>query len=192
MELEAVAPNTITDPDALKGEVETVRRQGFAVDNEEFLEGVNSLRDAASGQVRAHCRRRSRSRDRCQRISLETGILAPAASESGRPTNSRRCSSDDRGRDRHKDTGAAAPEDRKEILPDRHLPQESGEDTGDRSSRPVRSPSVQEMLARIEAEGEDAVRDYALKLDKWDGDHRRSPKEEIEARAASGSPAGQG
>ena len=38
--LEAVAPNTITDPDALKEEVETVRRQGFAVDNEEFLEGV--------------------------------------------------------------------------------------------------------------------------------------------------------
>jgi len=43
---------------------------------------------------------------------------------------------------------------------------------------------VQEMLARIEAEGEDAVRDYALKLDKWDGDIVVT-KEEIEARAAS-------
>ena len=29
---------------------------------------------------------------------------------------------------------------------------------------------VMDMLATIEAGGEQAVRDYALKLDKWDGD----------------------
>ena len=40
VELAAMAPNTFTDPDALRKEVEKVRAQGFAVDNEEFLEGV--------------------------------------------------------------------------------------------------------------------------------------------------------
>ncbi len=42
---------------------------------------------------------------------------------------------------------------------------------------------VGEMLARIEAEGEDAVRHYAKALDKWDGPIVVS-REEIEARAA--------
>jgi sulfopropanediol 3-dehydrogenase len=41
---------------------------------------------------------------------------------------------------------------------------------------------VSEMLARIEAEGEDAVRDYALKLDKWDGPIVVT-REEMNARA---------
>jgi DNA-binding IclR family transcriptional regulator len=40
VELEPRTPNTITDPDALHREVDKVRQQGFAVDNEEFLEGV--------------------------------------------------------------------------------------------------------------------------------------------------------
>jgi sulfopropanediol 3-dehydrogenase len=42
---------------------------------------------------------------------------------------------------------------------------------------------VAEMLARIEAEGEDAVRHYARALDKWDGPIVVTP-EEIAARAA--------
>lgn len=42
---------------------------------------------------------------------------------------------------------------------------------------------VSEMLARIEAEGEDAVRDYALKLDKWGGPIVVT-REEMDARAA--------
>ncbi len=42
---------------------------------------------------------------------------------------------------------------------------------------------VSEMLARIEAGGEDAVRDYALQLDKWDGAIVVS-REDMEARAA--------
>lgn len=42
---------------------------------------------------------------------------------------------------------------------------------------------VTEMLARIEAEGEDAVRHYAKALDKWEGGILVSP-EEIEARCA--------
>jgi DNA-binding IclR family transcriptional regulator len=40
IELEAKAPNTITNRDELRKEIERVRSQGFAVDNEEFLEGV--------------------------------------------------------------------------------------------------------------------------------------------------------
>lgn len=43
---------------------------------------------------------------------------------------------------------------------------------------------VSEMLARIEAEGEAAVRDYARKLDNWEGPIVVTP-EEIEERAAS-------
>jgi sulfopropanediol 3-dehydrogenase len=42
---------------------------------------------------------------------------------------------------------------------------------------------VSEMLARIEAEGEDAVRHYARALDKWDGPIVVT-REEIESRAA--------
>jgi sulfopropanediol 3-dehydrogenase len=42
---------------------------------------------------------------------------------------------------------------------------------------------VSEMLARIEAEGEEAVRHYARTLDKWDGPIVVT-REEIEARAA--------
>ena len=40
---------------------------------------------------------------------------------------------------------------------------------------------VDEMLAAIRAGGEQAVRDYARKLDKWDGEIVVSP-EEVEAR----------
>lgn len=42
---------------------------------------------------------------------------------------------------------------------------------------------VSDMLARIEAEGEDAVKDYALKLDKWDGPIVVT-REDMDARAA--------
>lgn len=35
-----MTPNTITDPDALRTEIETIRKQGYGVDNEELLEGV--------------------------------------------------------------------------------------------------------------------------------------------------------
>ncbi|MGQ7791891.1 IclR family transcriptional regulator [Faunimonas sp. B44] len=38
--LDAKTPHTLTTPDALRAEIEKVRAQGFAVDNEEFLEGV--------------------------------------------------------------------------------------------------------------------------------------------------------
>jgi DNA-binding IclR family transcriptional regulator len=40
VDLAPMAPNTFTDPEALRAEIETIRSQGFAVDNEEFLEGV--------------------------------------------------------------------------------------------------------------------------------------------------------
>jgi DNA-binding IclR family transcriptional regulator len=39
-DLVRMTPNTFTDAGALRAEVERVRAQGFAVDNEEFLEGV--------------------------------------------------------------------------------------------------------------------------------------------------------
>lgn len=39
-DLERRAANTITDRDALRAEIEKVRAQGFAVDNEEFLDGA--------------------------------------------------------------------------------------------------------------------------------------------------------
>ncbi|MCC5965409.1 MAG: IclR family transcriptional regulator [Natronohydrobacter sp.] len=39
-DLVQMTPNTITDPDALRAEITKIREQGFAVDNEEFLEGV--------------------------------------------------------------------------------------------------------------------------------------------------------
>ncbi len=38
--LEAFTPKTLTDLDALEAEVRNVRRQGFALDNEEFLPGL--------------------------------------------------------------------------------------------------------------------------------------------------------
>ena len=40
VELEAKAQYTITDRDALRAEIAKVRAQGFAVDNEEFLDGA--------------------------------------------------------------------------------------------------------------------------------------------------------
>jgi DNA-binding IclR family transcriptional regulator len=51
--LEAYTPKTITDLDALEEEVKRVKRQGFAIDNEEFLPGllcVAVLVPAASGR----------------------------------------------------------------------------------------------------------------------------------------------
>lgn len=39
-DLARMTPTTITDPDALRAEIMQIREQGFAVDNEEFLEGV--------------------------------------------------------------------------------------------------------------------------------------------------------
>jgi DNA-binding IclR family transcriptional regulator len=38
--LEAFTPKTLTDLDALEEEIKQVRRQGFALDNEEFLPGL--------------------------------------------------------------------------------------------------------------------------------------------------------
>ena len=39
-DLEQMTPATLTDPKALRAEILQIRDQGFAVDNEEFLEGV--------------------------------------------------------------------------------------------------------------------------------------------------------
>lgn len=41
--LESFTPNTLTHPDALEKEIQTVRAQGFALDNEEFLPGLLCL-----------------------------------------------------------------------------------------------------------------------------------------------------
>lgn len=41
--LESFTPNTLTNPDALEKEIQTVRAQGFALDNEEFLPGLLCL-----------------------------------------------------------------------------------------------------------------------------------------------------
>jgi DNA-binding IclR family transcriptional regulator len=38
--LEAYTPKTITQPEALEAEIKLVKRQGFALDNEEFLPGL--------------------------------------------------------------------------------------------------------------------------------------------------------
>ena len=38
--LEAYTPKTLTQPEALETEIRTVKRQGFALDNEEFLPGL--------------------------------------------------------------------------------------------------------------------------------------------------------
>ena len=38
--LEAYTPKTLTDPEALEAEIRKVKRQGFALDNEEFLPGL--------------------------------------------------------------------------------------------------------------------------------------------------------
>ncbi|WP_439560476.1 histidinol dehydrogenase [Roseinatronobacter sp.] len=51
------------------------------------------------------------------------------------------------------------------------------------SESPQAQKVVAEMLARIEAEGEDAVRHYALALDKWDGPILVT-REDMDARAA--------
>ncbi|MDT8894293.1 IclR family transcriptional regulator [Halomonas sp. I1] len=40
MPLNAFTRNTLTDPEALEAEIETVRRQGYAFDDEEFLSGL--------------------------------------------------------------------------------------------------------------------------------------------------------
>ncbi len=39
-DLTPMAAQTLTDPDALRAEIMQVRQQGFAIDNEEFLDGV--------------------------------------------------------------------------------------------------------------------------------------------------------
>ena len=38
--LEAYTPKTLTQPEALEAEIRSVKRQGFALDNEEFLPGL--------------------------------------------------------------------------------------------------------------------------------------------------------
>lgn len=39
-DLPRMTPNTLTDPAALRREIDTIRKQGYAVDNEELIEGV--------------------------------------------------------------------------------------------------------------------------------------------------------
>ncbi len=41
--LEALTPNTVTDPEALQRELKDIRRRGFAIDNEEFIEGMAAI-----------------------------------------------------------------------------------------------------------------------------------------------------
>lgn len=41
--LSAATPNTITDPKRLMDELRVIRRQGFAIDNEEFIEGMAAI-----------------------------------------------------------------------------------------------------------------------------------------------------
>ncbi len=41
--LEAATPNTITDPDRLLAELKVIARQGYAIDNEEFIEGMAAI-----------------------------------------------------------------------------------------------------------------------------------------------------
>lgn len=41
--LNAMTPNTVTDPDVLLKELKVIRRQGFALDNEEFIEGMTAI-----------------------------------------------------------------------------------------------------------------------------------------------------
>ncbi|MFO7759751.1 MAG: IclR family transcriptional regulator C-terminal domain-containing protein [Roseovarius sp.] len=42
-DLDRRTPNTITDQGALTAEIETVRRQGYALDREEFMESMVAL-----------------------------------------------------------------------------------------------------------------------------------------------------
>jgi DNA-binding IclR family transcriptional regulator len=54
MGLRQVAPNTITDPAALRAELAEIRRRGFAVDNEELTPGIKCVGSpirSASGRV---------------------------------------------------------------------------------------------------------------------------------------------
>ncbi len=41
--LHAATPNTITDQDALMDELKIIRRRGFAIDNEEFIQGMAAI-----------------------------------------------------------------------------------------------------------------------------------------------------
>ena len=43
LKLEARAPGTITDKDALRGEIEQTRERGYSTDNEEFMEGMAAV-----------------------------------------------------------------------------------------------------------------------------------------------------
>lgn len=84
-DLARMTPDTITDPEALRAEIQQIRKQGFAVDNEEFLEGVIAfampLRDQY-GRMPATIAFQGPT----QRISIEQGYthlprLASAAQE---------------------------------------------------------------------------------------------------------------
>ena len=43
MHLEALTPKTITRPEALFDELKTISRKGYAIDNEEFIEGMVAI-----------------------------------------------------------------------------------------------------------------------------------------------------
>lgn len=49
--LDRCAPNTITDPAALRAELDRVRHQGFAVDDEEYEEGLRCIGAPISGHT---------------------------------------------------------------------------------------------------------------------------------------------
>lgn len=42
-ELEALTPNTVTEPEVLLNELKEIRRRGYAIDNEEFIEGMAAI-----------------------------------------------------------------------------------------------------------------------------------------------------
>ena len=41
--LEPLTPNTVTEPKVLLDELKTIRRRGFAIDNEQFIEGMVAI-----------------------------------------------------------------------------------------------------------------------------------------------------
>ncbi len=74
LSLKALTDNTLTDPDKLLEEVAQVRKRGYAVDNEEFFEGMVALavpiKDAAKRYVGALA-----FHGPTQRVSPETAVM---------------------------------------------------------------------------------------------------------------------
>ena len=73
MKLEALTPNTFSDPEKLLEELAVIAKQGYAVDNEEFMEGMIAVavpihddRSRYCGSVAFHAPD--------QRLSVETAL----------------------------------------------------------------------------------------------------------------------